>query len=147
MFNYDEFSEELIKYFKEEALPRNYSDYIIKQDLGKLAYTYLKTVADYYQDELDSASLDRDDAYDEGKEDGYNDGYYDGEHDGKRESREDFIRELAARVLNLKQWLLDNSPGEKEIQTKLSELLVKMNTDDLYIQDELLDDIDYSYED
>ena len=52
MFRNNEFCEELIKYFKEEAIPKNYSDFIIKIDLDKKLYSYTKYVEDWYHESL-----------------------------------------------------------------------------------------------
>ena len=146
MFRYDDFSEELITYFREEALPKNYPDFLIRQDLTKLTYNYLKAVETYYQDELESTSTSYDDGYEEGKEEGYEDGHYDGEREGRHEAKEEFIRELAARILRLKKHILDNDIEKKELQLKLTELLIKMNDLDIYCGDEEFEDIDSAYE-
>ena len=145
MYRYDEFCEEIIKYFKEEAIPKNYSDPIIKMDLDKKLYLFTKDLRDWYNESLQDSNASYDDGYEDGKEEGYEDGHRDGFVEGKQEAKEEFIAELAARIIGLKQWLLDTDPNKKDIQIKLTELLIKMDDEDNFNADYKLSDIDSAY--
>lgn len=125
----DEFCEELISYFKEEAIPKNYFDFIIKMDLDKKLSLHTKYLEDWYNESLQDANASYDDGYDEGKEEGYEDGHYDGVAEGKEEGKKEFILLLADKLIELKQWLTDTDPSKKEIQIKLTELLLDLDED------------------
>ena len=130
MFRNNEFCEELIKYFKEEAIPKNYSDLIIKMDLDKKISSHTKYLEDWYNESLEDCNSSYDNGYDEGKEEGYEDGHYDGIKEGKEEGKKEFILLLADKLINLKNWLTNTDPSRKEIQIKLTELLLELDEDD-----------------
>ena len=130
MFKCGEFSEEIIKYFKEEAIPKNYSDLIIKIDLDKKLSLHTKYLEDWYNESLQDANTSYDDGYEEGKEEGYDDGIYAGIEEGKAESKKEFILKLADKLIVFKSWLTDSDPSKKEIQIKLTELLLELDEDD-----------------
>lgn len=130
MFRYDEFSEEIIRYFKEEAIPKNYSELIIKMDLNKKLSLHTKYLEDWYNESLQDANASYDDGYDEGKEEGYDDGMYAGIEEGKAEGKKEFILKLADKLIAFKYWLTNSDPSRKEIQIKLTELLLELDEDD-----------------
>ena len=125
----DEFCEEIITYFKEEAIPKNYSDFIIKMDLDKKLSLHTKYLEDWYNESLQDSDASYDDGYDEGKEEGYEDGHYDGIAEGKEEGKKEFTLLLADKLIEFKQWLTDTNPSKKEIQIKLTELLLELDDD------------------
>ena len=130
MFKYDEFSEEIIRYFKEEAIPKNYSELIIKMDLDKKLSLHTKYLEDWYDESLRDADTSYDDGYEEGKEEGYDDGKYDGIEEGKCEGKKELILLLADKLIEFKSWLTNTDPSKKEIQIKLTELLLELDEDD-----------------
>ena len=130
MFKYDEFSEEIIRYFKEEAIPKNYSELIIKMDLDKKLSLHTKYLEDWYDESLQDADTSYDDGYEEGKEEGYDDGKYDGIEEGKCEGKKELILLLADKLIEFKSWLTNTDPSKKEIQIKLTELLLELDEDD-----------------
>lgn len=146
----DEFCEEIIRYFKEEAIPKNYSTLIMEMDLGKKLALHTKYLEDWYNESLRDSDASYDDGYEEGKEEGYSDGYSDGESAGKEEGKKEFILLLADKLINFKQWLMDHDPSKKEIQIKISEILIEMddNNEILYTPKEIkLKEIDSVYDD
>lgn len=122
----DEFCEEIITYFKEEAIPKNYSELIIKMDLNKKLSLHTKYLEDWYNE---SSNASYDDGYEEGKEEGYDDGLYAGVEEGKCEGKKEFTLLLADKLIEFKQWLTDTDPSKKEIQIKLTELLLDLDED------------------
>ena len=129
MLERDEFCEEIIKYFKEEAIPKNYPDFIVKMDLNKKLNLFTKYLEDWYNESLQDSDASYDDGYEEGKEEGYDDGRYDGVEEGKSEGKKEFTLLLADKLIDFKQWLTDNDPSKKEIQIKLTELLLDLDED------------------
>ena len=125
----DEFCEELIKYFREEAIPKNYSDFIIKMDLNKKLSLHTKYLEDWYNESLQDSNASYDDGYEEGKEEGYDDGLYAGVEEGKYEGKKELTFLLADKLIQFKQWLNDTDPSKKEIQIKLTELLLDLDED------------------
>lgn len=125
----DEFCEELIKYFKEEAIPKNYSDLIIKMDLNKKLSLHTKYLEDWYNESLQDSNASYDDGYEEGKEEGYDDGLYAGVEEGKYEGKKELTFLLADKLIQFKQWLNDTDYSKKEIQIKLTELLLDLDED------------------
>lgn len=108
----------------EEAKNRNYPTQVLKYDLNKFLKQLYKESEETHDEEL---KWERDDAYDEGQEDGYSDGYSSGIEDGKDEAYALLVEKLADKIINLKQWLLDENPTKKDIQLKMTELLVEMD--------------------
>ena len=129
MYERDEFCEELIKYFKEEAIPKNYPDFIVKMDLNKKLNLFTKYLEDWYNESLQDSDASYDDGYEEGKEEGYDDGLYAGIEEGKSEGKKEFTLLLADKLIDFKQYLTDNDPSKKEIQIKLTELLLELDVD------------------
>lgn len=129
MFGRNEFCEEIIEYFKEEAIPRNYPDFIIKMDLSKKSNLFTKYLEDWYNESLQDSDASYDDGYEDGKEEGYDDGRYDGVEEGKTEGKKELTLLLADKMIEFKQWLTDNDPNKKEIQIKLTELLLELDED------------------
>ena len=129
MLERNEFCEELIKYFKEEAIPKNYPDFIIKMDLNKKLNLFTKDLENWYNESLQDIEASYDNGYEEGKEEGYDDGRYDGIEEGKSEGKKEFILLLADKLIDFKQWLADNDPSKKEIQIKVTELLLELDED------------------
>ena len=129
MLERDEFCGEIIKYFKEEAIPKNYPDFIIKMDLNKKLNLFTKYLEDWYNESLQDSDASYDDGYEEGKEEGYDDGLYAGVEEGKSEGKKEFTLLLADKLIGFKQWLANNNPSKKEIQIKLTELLLELDED------------------
>ena len=129
MLERDEFCEEIIKYFKEEAIPKNYPDFIMKMDLNKKLNLFTKYLEDWYNESLQDSDASYDDGYEEGKEEGYDDGRCDGIKEGKSDGKKEFTLLLADKLIDFKQWLNDSDPSKKEIQIKLTELLLELDED------------------
>ena len=145
MYECDQFCEEIIKYFKEEAIPKNYPDFIIKIDLNKKLSLHTKYLEDWYNESLRDIEFSYDNGYEEGKDVGYDDGRYDGVEEGKCEGKKEFTLLLADKLIDFKQWLNNSNPSKKEIQIKLTELLLELDEDDnlLYTdKDDRLKEID-----
>lgn len=110
----------------EEAQTRNYPDHVLRFDLNRYLQHVYKTTEEQFNEELELA---RQEAEDDVREEAYNDGYNEGQEDSQQEHRDTFIKELAEKIIKLKQYLKDNKLSDKEIQIKITELLLDMDED------------------
>ena len=110
----------------EEAKTRNYPDHVLRFDLNRYLQHVYKTTEEQFNEELELA---RQEAEDDVREEVYNDGYNEGQEDSQQEHRDTFIKELAEKIIKLKQYLKDNKLSDKEIQIKITELLLDMDED------------------
>ena len=113
----------------KEAKDRKYPDHVLKYDLSRYLKSLYEDQESLHDNDLEWA---RDEAYDEGKEDGYSDGYDDGVSDGKAEFKEAIMGKLADEVIKLKEFIRDTSCTKKEIQLKITEMLVELDEDEVW---------------
>ena len=125
----------------EEAKNRGYSELVLKQDLNNFINRFYKEQSLEYDEELRWAS---EDSYDEGKEDGYSEGHSDGYDEGKEETKEELINQFANAVIELKEFIRNNSLSQNELQLKITEMLLKLDDDNNihYSKEEKLEVID-----
>ena len=118
-----------IKKMFKEAQDKNYPEFILDHDLKNCLYNFKKNISSHYDEELKWVE---DDSYESGKEEGFEEGHEEGYNEGKDEASDTFIKSLADHIIKLKYKIRDNpNLTHKEIQSLITELLVKMDDNEI----------------